>query len=519
MWQADPMSRPQPITVSALTARIKQLIERNFTEVVVIGEVSRLTRAASGHLYFTIKDAGASLSAVIWRTSAARLSVLPREGAEFIFTGHISVYEPRGSYQLIVRKVEPSGIGRLAELFERRKREFAARGWFAPERKRTPPRLPRRIAVVTSPTAAAFEDVRKVLASRPGWLEIYLFPCLVQGEEAPATIARAMARAGRFRPRPDVLLLVRGGGSVEDLWCFNDEAVVRAVVESPIPVISGIGHEIDTTLADFAADLRAATPSNAAELACPSREELRRGITRPGMLARLLAARIDRETERRNSLAMRLEAAGLRRMDRAHADTMRLFHALQRAAAARLALARRQASTVRRRLMPLEPRRRLARKRAATRQLRERLVATSPRLIHRLERRLADETRQLQTRIERLLGERRERHRRIDDALIFCSETLTARLHQRLARSELALRHAAGRRLAGARSLHERQAAALNALDPTAVLGRGYSLTLDAEGRAVRDASRLRPGDRIVTRFAIGRAESEVRRILKEQGS
>ncbi len=273
-----------PLSVTQLTAGIKKLLEQNYASIEVSGEVSRLTRHASGHIYFTIKDAHASISAVIWKSTALRLKLHPEEGKEFIFSGSISVYEPRGTYQLVVRKVEAVGAGQLAEEFERRKKRFAELGWFDQNRKQIPPELPGHIGIVSSPTSAAFEDVKKVLATRPAWLRLTLAPAVVQGDGAPQSIKKAIEELHAMDDRPDLILLVRGGGSMEDLWCFNDEQVVRAVVDTTIPIISGVGHEIDTTLVDFAADVRAATPSNAAELACPDRESLRSRITKPSQL-------------------------------------------------------------------------------------------------------------------------------------------------------------------------------------------------------------------------------------------
>ncbi|HXH65224.1 MAG TPA: exodeoxyribonuclease VII large subunit, partial [Mariprofundaceae bacterium] len=185
----EPAASPLPaLSVTELTAGIRQLLEQNFAHVRVVGEVSRLTRHASGHIYFTIKDQHAAISAVIWRSGAVRLKTLPEEGGEFVFDGHLSVYEARGTYQLIVRQVEESGSGRLAAEFERRKQLFAERGWFDPARKRPLPALPRHIGIITSPSTAAIEDVKKVLATRPAWLRLTLSPCLVQGDGAPASI-------------------------------------------------------------------------------------------------------------------------------------------------------------------------------------------------------------------------------------------------------------------------------------------------------------------------------------------
>lgn len=281
-------SQKQPLSVSELSTCIKQVLEQGFSSVRVLGEISRLNRQASGHIYFTVKDEGASLSAVLWKSAAQRLAELPQEGQQYIFTGHISLYPPQGRYQLIVSRLEPAGSGALAIEFERRKKDFAERGWFAPEIKRPIPALPRHIGIVTSETAAALQDVKKVLSTRPGWLQLTLSPTLVQGNAAAPQITRALKRLQCMRNKPDVILLVRGGGSPEDLWCFNEEVVVRAVVECDIPVITGIGHEIDISLADFAADKRASTPSNAAEITCPDRESLRKQMPRVALLQQLI---------------------------------------------------------------------------------------------------------------------------------------------------------------------------------------------------------------------------------------
>ncbi|MDX8395289.1 MAG: exodeoxyribonuclease VII large subunit [Mariprofundaceae bacterium] len=291
----DQLTLPQkatPISVTELTAGIKQLLEQKYAKVEVVGEVSRLTKHASGHFYFTVKDKHASISAVIWRSAAMRLKQLPEEGKAFVFSGHISLYEPQGRYQLVIRKVEAVGAGQLAEEFEKRKALFAEQGWFDADRKQSLPSLPKHIGIITSPTAAAFEDVKKVLSTRPAWLKLSLSPCIVQGNTAPETIAKAIHRLHAMENKPDVLLLVRGGGSLEDLWCFNDEIVVQAIVNATIPIISGIGHEIDTTLSDLAADLRAATPSNAAELVCADKDTLRNQLPRLSLLERVMRQRL-----------------------------------------------------------------------------------------------------------------------------------------------------------------------------------------------------------------------------------
>ncbi len=239
-------------------------------------------------MYFTIKDEGASLSAVIWKSTALRLLQHPEEGQQYIFTGHISLYPPQGRYQLVVSRLEATGSGALAVEFGRRKKMFAERGWFAPEIKHPLPALPRHVGIVTSETAAALQDVKKVLSTRPGWLQLTLSPTLVQGKAAAGEIVSALKRLRCMKNKPDVILLVRGGGSPEDLWCFNEEAVVCAIVECDIPIITGIGHEIDISLADFAADKQAATPSSAAELVCPDNETLRKQMPRLPLLQQVL---------------------------------------------------------------------------------------------------------------------------------------------------------------------------------------------------------------------------------------
>ncbi|MCY3573016.1 MAG: exodeoxyribonuclease VII large subunit [Chloroflexi bacterium] len=267
--------------VREITEYIKDLFDadRTLGSVWVQGEVSRLTRARSGHWYFTIKDAHAQLSCVMFRSAASRVSIDVSPGAEILVHGKVGVYVARGEYQLVADMVEAvGGIGDLHRQFEDLKRKLDAEGLFDGERKQAIPSFPKRIGVVTSPTAAAWQDIQTVLSRRMPLVEVLLSPSLVQGSEAPAQIVRALQRL--YRRDVDVILLARGGGSLEDLWCFNDEAVARTVAASPIPVISGVGHEIDFTIVDFVVDLRAPTPSAAAEQATPNRDDLLQDIDR-----------------------------------------------------------------------------------------------------------------------------------------------------------------------------------------------------------------------------------------------
>ncbi|MDT8376222.1 MAG: exodeoxyribonuclease VII large subunit [Mariprofundaceae bacterium] len=445
----SPLSGTMPLSVTQLTAGIKQLLESRYSGIEVAGEVSRLTRHASGHIYFTIKDAHASISAVIWRSAAVRLTLLPKDGEQFIFTGHISVYEPRGTYQLIVRKVEAAGAGQLAAEFERRKALFSERGWFDPEIKKALPPLPEHIGIITSETAAAFEDVKKVLATRPGWLRLTLAPAVVQGDAAPASIRHAIKRLNRMQSGPDLILLVRGGGSMEDLWCFNDELVVKAIVESGIPVITGIGHEIDTTLADFAADVRAATPSNAAELASPDRDTLRSQLPKVSRLQHIWQQAQDRRHQHCERGAIQL-TANFRQQ---------------------IAFRHRLLTEIRQKLALQEPRRQL--------RLREQTL-------HRCQQHLTT---------FRLHGRNRQQQKleQLRQQLIWLQRKQIEIIRQSVAGLT--------------RQLHD--------LGPTQVLKRGYTMSMDAEGKLLTSVNQLAAGDSVDIRFHDGIAAAETRKISK----
>ncbi len=268
-------------TVSDITRHIKQILETNagLHDVWMKGEVSNLTRHSSGHWYFSLKDAGAQIRAVMFKRYADDVPARIEEGMEVVTLGSVSVYEKRGEYQFYVRYMEPAGIGALYLQFEQLKKKLDAEGLFEQHCKRSIPRFPRRIAVITSPTGAAVRDVINVITRRFPAVEVLLIPTVVQGEEAPSSICAAFDTAAMIKPL-DTVLLVRGGGSIEDLWGFNSEDVARRIVACAAPVISGVGHETDFTIADFVSDLRAPTPSAAAEIAVPDLRELKRGLDR-----------------------------------------------------------------------------------------------------------------------------------------------------------------------------------------------------------------------------------------------
>jgi exodeoxyribonuclease VII large subunit len=260
-------------TVSELTNAIKGLLEPNFRAITVQGEISNFKLQASGHLYFSLKDAGSQISAVLFKGNAASLARLPKEGDQVIAKGEISLYAPRGQYQIVIRELQFLGVGELLMRLHQLKEQLQLRGWFAPERKKPLPRLPRRIGVVTSPTGAVIQDILHILTRRFAGFHVILNPVKVQGEGAAQEIARAIEDFNKYG-LADVLIVGRGGGSIEDLWAFNEEIVAKAIYESRIPIISAVGHETDFTIADWVADVRAPTPSAAAEIAIAEKTHL-----------------------------------------------------------------------------------------------------------------------------------------------------------------------------------------------------------------------------------------------------
>src|SRR5438094_3496411 len=309
------------LTVSELTSQVRRLLEKEIGILRVTGEVTNLRVQSSGHVYFTLKDASAQLNCVLFRGEALENRAILQDGQKVILEGSLTVYEPRGQYQLIVRAVELQGVGALQLAFERLKRKLQAEGLFAPERKRPLPRYPQRIGLVTSPTGAAFSDVLHVIQRRHSGLEIIFVPCRVQGEGASAEIATAIrllnefdaGQASRLTGQAghlsylDLLLITRGGGSLEDLWAFNEEVVARALFESAVPVVSAVGHEIDFTISDFVADVRAATPSAAAEIITEGAFASRQFVAEASdWMAQRIHRRLEREEENFRQWTQRL---------------------------------------------------------------------------------------------------------------------------------------------------------------------------------------------------------------------
>ena len=341
-FAANQTNIEQAWSVSDLTTYIRELFEIDYRlqDVEVSGEISNFTQARSGHLYFTLKDAGAQLKCVMWRTAAERLPFLPGDGDAVVAAGRISVYEAGGNYQLYATGLQPAGRGDLALAFEQLKERLSDEGLFEPEHKKAIPIAPKKIGIVTSADAAALRDILNVLNRRYPLVSVLIAPTLVQGADAPPQIVRALQWLDG-RSDIDTIIVARGGGSVEDLWAFNDERVVRAIFAATHPIITGVGHEVDFTIADFVADQRAPTPSAAAEIAVPDIEEIRpllRGLQmaltsefqglvqhkqwQVQSLVRTLAslspqARLDNNRQRVDMLTGRLERSISTRLDRA----------------------------------------------------------------------------------------------------------------------------------------------------------------------------------------------------------
>jgi len=447
-------AEPVVLTVTALTRKVRGLLEDGIGEVWVAGEISNLRRQASGHAYFTLKDSGSQIACVLFAGQTAQLRGMNfADGVQVQIQGALTVYEPRGNYQIIVSRIQERGVGALQAKFEELKRRLNEEGLFNPEKKRPLPKFPRRIGVVTSPTGAAIQDFLNVLHRRQKGIEVVIFPVRVQGKGAAAEIAEAirlLGDASSIGLEPfDVLVVTRGGGSLEDLWEFNEEAVARAVAASPIPVVSAVGHEIDFTLCDFAADFRAPTPSAAAELLSADSADLFDKF-------RHLEARLGRPIE------------------------------------ARLESARNQLLTLERTALFLEPRRILQEKQQ-----------TLDRLLEDLQSIAESAPSQLQLLLERhariLAGHRPDL--KISD------------LSRRISTYRDTLERRADSRLQHEKSTLARNAAVLRALNPSAALARGYTMTMDDNGQILRSAKDAMNSNELTTRFHDGEVKSEVRKI------
>ncbi len=357
MFQPPPI-RPSSFSVTEITRYLRTLLESDslLQDVWISGEVSNISRPASGHIYFTLKDSGAAIKCVIWRSAAFRIPEM-QIGSQIEAHGAVSLYERDGTYQLYVNAIRLRGEGELYQEFLRLKARMEADGWFDEERKRPLPERPEKIGIVTSATGAALQDMLNTLRGRYRLAEVIISPAAVQGAEAPGEIIQAIQRLNS-QARPDVILLARGGGSMEDLWAFNDEGVVRAVAESDAPVVTGIGHETDFTLADFAADLRAPTPTGAAVAATPSSDDLHREIetTLQDLNYRVMMMLDSAQTSLDQVSARLNRESPIRRIERERQQVDALSSRTERGLAHTLSLCRSQLATLSGRLTALNPR-------------------------------------------------------------------------------------------------------------------------------------------------------------------
>lgn len=479
---------PRVHTVKELAKRIKGTLEGTLGTLHVRGEISNLRRPGSGHLYFSLKDEGASIRAVLFRGQARLLRFRPEAGQEVVATGRVTFYEAGGDAQIVCDTLEPVGAGALALAFEQRKAKLAKEGLFDRERKRPMPFLPRRIGVVTSPTGAAIRDFLQVLHRRFRGIEVLIAPSRVQGAGAAEEIAAGIQLLGASGG-VDVVVVTRGGGSVEDLWAFNEEVVARAIAASPIPVVSAVGHEVDFTIADFVADLRAPTPTAAAELLAPVESDLREGIAiARARLARGMARGLGL---RRGAILQRRSMLG---------DPRRLI------VSRRLDLdgkVRHGAEVVRRSLS-----REWRRLEDASR----RLGSENPTQRLRAHRRKLVELRGSLHDIKRtLLRDRSERVARLSSAL-WRADPSEGILRRRagLAGLEERLAHRGRERLHGSRQRLAELRGRLGALSPLAVLARGYAIAFTEGGAIVHGPTDAQPGDRLHLELGDGALEVQV---------
>ena len=438
----------QVFTVTRLNSAVRMILEQDLGLVWLTGELSNLAMPSSGHWYFSLKDLGAQVRCAMFKGNNRRVTFRPQDGMQVLVQARVSLYEPRGDYQLIIESMQPAGDGVLALRFEELKRRLGAEGLFDESRKRPLPREPRAVGLITSATGAALHDMLTVLKRRAPDLPVFIYPTQVQGSAAISQIVAAIAKANQ-RAEVDVLIVGRGGGSLEDLWCFNEEAVARAIAHSAIPVISAVGHEVDVTISDFAADLRAPTPSAAAELVAPDNQ-----------------ARIQRLAHLKQRL--------LQAMNRQQTAARHDFILLQK------------------RLDHQDPKRRLEQQSQRLDELSARLQQLLRQRLHQGERRLANLELRLQGKSpERLLAAGKRRHQLAEE-----------RLYALIARRQ----DVAGHRLA-------MLSARLDGVSPLATLGRGYAIVRTPTGEVISRAAQVNVGQPLVTTLAEGQLRVRVEEV------
>lgn len=442
------LQSPAIFTVTRLNQTVRSLLEREMGQIWITGEISNFTQPASGHWYFTLKDDTAQVRGAMFRNSNRRVTFRPQHGQQVLVRASVTLYDPRGDYQIIVESMQPAGEGLLQQKYEQLKAALSAEGLFDQQFKQPLPTPAHCIGVITSKTGAALHDILHVLRRRDPSLPVVIYPTAVQGDDAPGQIVRAIELANA-RQECDVLIVGRGGGSLEDLWSFNDERVARAIFASRIPVVSAVGHETDVTIADFVADLRAPTPSAAAEIVSRNQTELLRQI---------------------QSAQQRLEMA----MDFFIANRTRRFTQLNH------------------RLQQQHPQLRLARQQTVLEKLRQRMrVALDSQLKQASQR---------QRRVAQRLNQQNPQPR------IWRAQTRIQQLEYRLAESLRA-------QLSVTRERFGKAVTHLEAVSPLSTLARGYSVTTAADGKVLKQAKQVKTGDTLTTRLADGWVESEVKSV------
>ncbi|WP_213996497.1 exodeoxyribonuclease VII large subunit [Arsukibacterium sp.] len=433
------MQNPDIYTVSRLNSEVRLILELQFQRLWLVGEVSNFVQAASGHWYFSLKDQAAQVKVAMFKQANRHASVKPQNGQQVLIRARISVYEPRGEYQLLAEMIEPAGDGMLKQQYEQLKNRLQAEGLFDETRKQPLPAHINRVGVITSPTGAAIRDIVSVLQRRAPGIEVIIYPCLVQGEQAAGQLRQMLSTAIR-RNEVDVLIIGRGGGSLEDLWCFNDEQLARAVAACPIPIVSAVGHEIDFALTDFVADVRAPTPSAAAELVSPDQSHL---------------------LERLRRLQSALVQAQRSQLNRLKPDLKQLEQ----------------------RLLALHPKRRLQ-------QQQQRLDELQLRLNRTITQQLANAKRQqqyLQQSLQHLSPAKAIKQK-----------------HEQLQQLQQRLQRGIGLQLKQQQQTLGRLSNQLNTVSPLATLARGYSISFNAQQQVLTSIKDLKAGDSVTTQLAEG---------------
>lgn len=443
-----PTSAPSILTVSRLNQTVRQLLEQEMGLLWISGEISNFSQPASGHWYFTLKDNNAQVRCAMFRNSNRRVTFRPQHGQQVLVRANITLYEPRGDYQIIVESLQPAGEGLLQQQYELLKAQLAAEGLFDQSYKKPLPSPAHCVGVITSASGAALHDILQILKRRDPSLPVIIYPTAVQGDEAPAQIIRAIELANR-RKECDVLIVGRGGGALEDLWSFNDERVARAIFASHIPVVSAVGHETDITIADFVADLRAPTPSAAAEIVSRNQQELQRQL---------------QSSQQRLTMAMDYFLASRQRR------YTELSHRLQQQ----------------------HPQLRLARQQTRLERLRQRLYLL-------MDNQLRYAASRQQQQLQRL-------NRQNPQATIH-------RIQSHIQQLEYRLTESIRRNVSQQREQFSNRVTQLEALSPLATLARGYSVTTTAEGKVLKQARQAKIGTLLTTQVSDGWIESEIKKI------